>query len=361
MTELHQTLQNLKDQLGLNQVQIGPLGTPITIGFYEKWIGSDLHAGMQYLKDHLPTKKDPRQLHQDLRSVITVTQSYFPAKHPLDTPVPARTATYSQNNDYHFWLKEKLQTIIAELKAQHPEHDFLPFVDSGPILERNWAYENGMGWFGKNTCLIHPQFGSLFFIAEILTTLPLPPEPFGNRIEPIPDFCGKCRKCIDICPTNALTEPHVMKAERCISYLTIESKTTPPPELREKMGDWFFGCDLCQTTCPWNEKVFRKLQVTDLPETSTENLLILDQTKEAELTQFFKNILTSSNKQLAKQFLGTPLFRAGGNLKRNALIVIANKRMTLLIPEVRTYLDHPKFSELAQWCLTQLHQTNPAS
>lgn len=376
MGELNQTLQHLKNQLGFNQVEIGPLGTPITIGFYEKWIGDSLHAGMGYLKDHMPTKKDPRVLNQNLNSVITVTQSYFPTLHPLENPVPARTATYAQNNDYHFWLKEKLTVIITELKIKHPEHDFLPFVDSGPILERNWAYENGMGWFGKNTCLIHPQFGSLFFIAEILTTLPLnigngradlltnaslTAERQHTKLEPLPDFCGKCTKCIDICPTNALTAPHVMQADRCISYLTIESKTTPPLELREKMGDWFFGCDLCQTTCPWNEKVFRKLGVSEMPATSTAKFLVLDDKKDIELTDFFRNILTSSNKQLAKQFLGTPLFRAGGNLKRNALIVIANKKMISLKPQVKTYLNHPKFSELAAWCLQQLDQTKDPS
>ncbi|MBC7465274.1 MAG: tRNA epoxyqueuosine(34) reductase QueG [Bdellovibrio sp.] len=361
MTELTQTLLKLKDQLGFNQLQIGPLGTPITISFYEKWIGENLHAGMGYLKDHMATKKDPRTLNQNLNSVITVTQSYFPTKHPLENPVPARIATYAQNNDYHFWLKEKLNVIIDELKIQYPDHEFMAFVDSGPILERNWAYENGMGWFGKNTCLIHPQFGSLFFIAEILTTLPIPPEELSTKLEPLPDFCGKCRKCIDICPTNALIEPHVMKAELCISYLTIESKTNPPIALREKMGDWFFGCDLCQTTCPWNEKVFRKLAITESAATSTAKLLNLNDKNDMELTEFFRNILTSSNKQLAKQFFGTPLFRAGGNLKRNALIVIANKRMVSLKPQVKNYLDHPKFSELAEWCLAQLDQTKDPS
>lgn len=357
MKSLTQILTDLKISLGLNQLEMGPLATPLTISFYEKWIGQNFQAEMTYLKDHLPQKKDPTLLQENLKSVITVTQSYFPTQHKLDQPIPARIATYAQNKDYHFWLKEKLIAIIAELKLQYPDHEFLPYVDSGPILERNWAYENGMGWFGKNTCLIHPQFGSLFFIAEILTTLPVPNEK--NKIEPLPDFCGKCTKCIDICPTQALTEPHVLKAELCISYLTIESKTIPSIKLRAKMSDWFFGCDLCQTTCPWNEKVFRKSGLPEQSATSTAPFLKLNLTEQTELIDFFRAILTSSNKQIAKNFYGTPLFRAGGNgLKRNALIVIANRKLQPLKTEVQTLIGHPKLDELATWCLQQLSDSN---
>lgn len=375
---LNQTFQKFQTLLGFNQIAIGPLKTPLTIEFYEKWIAKDFQAQMGYLKDHLPTKKNPRLLNQNLNSVITITQPYFPAPQPTEIKIPARIATYAQNNDYHFWLKEKLNILIIELKKEFPQHEFLPYVDSGPILERNWAYENGMGWFGKNTCLIHPKFGSLFFIAEILTTLnidaglptsdaesnlsepttsssasvALETKQTDHPIAPLPDFCGKCRKCIEICPTNALIEPHVLQAEKCISYLTIESKTTPPLELRPKMNDWFFGCDLCQTTCPWNEKVFRANNLSELPATSTQIFL----QPNPELSEFFKTILNSSNKQIAKMFTGSALFRAGGNgLKRNALVVIANRRMTDLKEDVQKLTTHPKLAELADWCLQQLN------
>ncbi|MFZ3229462.1 MAG: tRNA epoxyqueuosine(34) reductase QueG [Pseudobdellovibrio sp.] len=352
MEDLNQILNQLKQTLALDQLQIGPLKTPLTISFYEKWIASDFYADMAYLKNHLPQKKNPLLIHPDLKSVLTVTQSYFPILEPLDQLIPARIATYAQNKDYHFWLKEKLTQIILQLKGKYPNHEFLPFVDSGPILERNWAYENGMGWFGKNTCLIHPKFGSLFFIAEILTTLPA--DNFLN-LEPLPDFCGKCRKCIDICPTQAINENHTLKADQCISYLTIEAKTNPPLELRKKMSDWFFGCDLCQTTCPWNEKIFKQKEIPKQHATNTENLLNLSATEQSELIAFFKKILTLSNKQIAKNFYGTPLFRSGGNgLKRNAMIVIGNRNIFSLRDEVLTYLKHPKLGELASWCVQQL-------
>ncbi len=352
MKDLIETLNDLKNQLGINQIQIGPLATPLTISFYEKWLAEGLHADMGYLQDHLQTKKNPQLLNSQLKSVLTISQSYFPPIVPMAETIPARIATYAQNKDYHFWLKEKLLRIISELKQMYPNEEFLPYVDSGPVLERNWAYENGLGWFGKNTCLIHPQHGSLFFIAEIFSTLPPPAKAW----EPLPDFCGTCTRCIDICPTQALVKPHILKADLCISYLTIESKTLPPVELRKKMGDWFFGCDLCQTTCPWNEKVFRKLeQKPAVAATSTALTLNLSAAETEKLILFFKNILNSSNKKLEKEFYGTALFRAGGNgLKRNAMIVIGNRKLTELGPDVDALREHPKLGELAIWCKSQL-------
>ena len=258
MKDLTQDLNELKLKLQLQQIQMGPLSQPVTISFYEKWLKNNYHAEMRYLKSHLDIKKRPQNLNNEFKSVISVAQTYFPVVTESSQKIPARIATYAQNKDYHYWLKEKLQTIIFELQSKYPDHQFSPYVDSGPILERNWAFENGLGWFGKNSCLIHPSHGSLFFIAEILTTLPAPTE---NQIEPLPDFCGTCTRCIDICPTNALIEPKVVKADLCISYLTIEAKTVAPTELREKIGDWFFGCDLCQTVCPWNKKVFKQKQI----------------------------------------------------------------------------------------------------
>ncbi len=356
MKDLSEVLNELKNQLGLNQIQIGPLASPLTIEFYEKWLAKKYHAEMGYLASHYLTKKNPQLLNKNLQTVITVSQSYFPAVEKSSTTYPARVAMYAQNKDYHFWLKEKLLKIISELKVIYPDHDFLPFVDSGPVLERNWAYENGLGWFGKNTCLIHPQHGSLFFIAEILTSIPdFSKDSSTQKLAPLPDFCGKCQKCIEICPTGALVEPHVLKSDLCISYLTIEAKSNPPLELRTKMGDWFFGCDLCQTTCPWNEKVFRGLNLAPQPATDTRPFLDLSLTEKTDLTDFFRKLLNSSNKKIAKDFIGTALMRSGGNgLKRNALIVIANRKLSELKADVQLQLANPKLAELATWCLTQL-------
>lgn len=308
---------------------------------------------MSYLSTHLPFKKNPQLLDSGLKSVISIAQSYFPAVQPADNKTPARIALYAQNEDYHIWLKQKLNEIINRLKADFPEETFLPYVDSGPILERDMAYQNKLGWFGKNTCLIHPKHGSLFFIAEILTTIELGSD--YNNTEPLPDFCGTCQKCIDVCPTEALIAPRTLKADQCISYLTIESKTAPPVEFRKKIGDWFFGCDLCQTVCPWNEKVFRKKNIEKSDKISSERLLNLTPQARTELVSYFQFLLSSSNKQIQKYHFGSPLSRAGAKgLKRNALIVIANKNLIELKDDVKK-IDSPELKELAEWTLNQFN------
>lgn len=342
-------LDQLKVEFKLNDLKIGPLNTPLTIDFYEKWLNQDFHGSMTYLKDHLELKRTPQQLSRSLKSVISVAQSYFPAVQKTNLNTPARVALYSQNEDYHFWLKEKLQQIAAQLKVEHPEHEFLTYVDSGPVLERDLAYQNGLGWFGKNTCLIHPQHGSLFFIAEILTSL-----ESESKNEPLPDFCGKCNKCQEVCPTEAIIAPRTLDAKKCISFLTIESKTTPPLELRSKIGDWFFGCDLCQTVCPWNEKYFKLNNLLEHSGTSKSPLKELNTEDRSELLEYFRFLLTASHKQIQKHHYGSPLLRAGAKgLKRNALIVIANQKLTELKDEVSN-LNTPDLEELAQWTLNQI-------
>jgi epoxyqueuosine reductase len=346
------SLSTLKESLNLIQLEMGALKSPLSIEFYENWLSQNYHGDMSYLQSHLSFKKNPQLLDPQLKSVISVAQSYFPAVQPYSEKFPARIALYAQNEDYHIWLKQKLKTIIQELKAQYPDETFLPYVDSGPILERDMAYQNGLGWFGKNTCIIHPQHGSLFFIAEILTSLQLPPNTY--EMTPLPDFCGKCQKCIEVCPTGALAAPKLLKADLCISYLTIESKGIPAAELRPKIGDWFFGCDLCQTVCPWNEKVFRSQNIENQNDISTEKFLPLDGKNRAELIRYFKFLLSSSHKQIQKHHFGSPLSRAGAKgLKRNALLVIANRNLKELKAEVAaTKADELK--ELIEWTLEQL-------
>ncbi len=341
-------LTDYKNKSSFSQLQIGPLQTSVTIDFYEKWIGLNYQGEMNYLKTHMEFKKNPHLLNQKIQSVISIAQSYYPAVKSYAHQPPARIALYAQNEDYHHWLKSKLQDVIAELSVQYPTEVFLPYVDSGPILERELAYKNALGWFGKNTCLIHPQHGSLFFIAEILTSLKC-----ENKlpIEPIPDFCGKCQKCIEICPTKALVAPQTLKADLCISYLTIEARTIPPAELRPLMGDWFFGCDLCQTTCPWNEKVFRSLPLKKVSEVSTELKLNLNPDERQKLIEYFVFLLTASHKKIAKYHVGTPLSRAGAKgLKRNSLIVIGNQKLYELKTQVELQLK-TELAELAEWTL----------
>ena len=349
MNDLNQILNDCLHEFEFNQIEIGPLQQPMSFEFYEKWIQNNYFGSMKYLKAHLSLKKNPQLLNSQVTSVITIAQSYFPAVKPIENP--ARIAMYAQNEDYHHWLKEKLQSVIEKLQAQFPHEIYLPYVDSGPVLERNWAYQNGMGWFGKNSCLIHPKHGSLFFIAEILTSLN---STVPMNIEPLPDFCGTCQKCMTICPTEALIAPKILKADQCISYLTIEAKEVPSIDLRTKIGDWFFGCDLCQTTCPWNEKLFKQKKLSSQPSLQTDLLLEMTSEEKNKLISYLSWLLNSSNNQIQKQNKGTALARASGkNLKRNALIVIANRQLTELKNDVEN-LKIPELTELKEWTLQKI-------
>lgn len=342
----------LQKKLSLDQVTMIGLKRPITIDFYKKWLDQNVYGSMNYLNDHFELKKNAQKINPAFQSVFTVTQSYFPTLLKPAVPLPARIAMYAQNEDYHFWLKEKLNLAIQILQEKFPNETFVAYVDSGPVLEKDIAYQAGHGWFGKNSCLIHPKKGSLFFVAEILSSLKAP----EISIAPRPDMCGNCTRCMDVCPTKAIVEPKVIKADQCISYLTIESKVAPPVELRSKMSDWFFGCDLCQTVCPWNEKVFRTDKIPASHHTSTEVFLDLSFDEKKQLVDFLKLILTSSNKQLQKYFYGTALHRAAGfGLKRNALIVVGNRGLSELKNEVQSLLNEPKLSELASWTLQNLY------
>lgn len=321
------------------------LAAPVSFDFYSSWIDSGNFGEMSYLKEHLPIKKNPLHKYGFAKSYLSFAQPYWPAiEEPSQQPKHLRVAMYARGNDYHFWFKEKLEKIAEKLKILFPGETFLCATDSQPLLERDMGFRAGLGWFGKNTCLIHPKKGSLFFLGEILSSV-----DFEFTTAPLPDFCGTCTRCMDVCPTQALTSERVLNATKCISYWTIESKTVAPIELREKFGDHFFGCDLCQTVCPWNQKVFKgqlEIKATrDFPSDEAKSQMIDE----------LRDILTSSSKSLEKKWLGSPLSRARGfGLKRNALVVIGNCRFMELKTDVLAYSDHPRLGELARWTLSKL-------
>jgi len=335
------------------------LEKPLSIGFYKTWLDQNHHGDMGYLKDSLAIKADPRQHFAPAQSLLSIGQSYFPGREPssenMDPPLPhplpvahLKVAHYANQEDYHFWLKKKLQNLCDDLQQKFPDEVFLPFTDAVPLLERDHARQGGLGWVGKNTCLIHPKKGSLFFIAEIITSIPCHEKP--NQV---PDFCGTCTRCMDACPTGALETPKVLEAQKCISYWNIEAKVDPPENLRPKMGDWLFGCDICQTVCPWNVKIFKNHEDFPVPKV-TATATAAEQ--EAEL----RWILSTSNKKLMKALGRTPLNRAGGRgLKRNAMIVAANLRLTGLSSEVQSYENHPRLGDIARWALKALSSGSP--
>lgn len=335
-------------ELGFSHYGLVPLERPLSFELYQEWLKEGLHGEMQYLADHAPIKENPQRQWPRAQSALVFAMPYYPHPEARELPIKAsRISMYAKGMDYHFWLKERMQQLCHTLKSVLPDEEFIPFTDSTPVLERDLARKAALGWVGKNTCLIHPKKGSLFFIGEIYTSLKI-----ENEIAPLPDFCGTCTRCIDICPTQALVSPRKMDARKCISYLTIESRQAPAEELRSQIGDWLFGCDLCQTVCPWNQKVFKnQLEVRPMLDLSGE--------QNSALISDLRYLLESSGKKLEKDFYGTPMARAGSfGLKRNAMIVAANKGYQELAPHVKPYIDHPKLGELAQWVLKRFQSEN---
>lgn len=222
--------------------------------YLDRWIAEGCHAGMRYMENHRAIRLDPAGLVEGARSVISVALNYYPAirRDPSDPHI----AYYAYGEDYHVVVKEKLRQLWAAVvrdvrnSAAGPGEDTPEarvFTDSAPILERYWAWKAGLGWIGKNTNLILPGKGSFFFLGEIVTTLEA-----DTYDTPQPCRCGDCRRCLDACPTSALTAPRRLDASKCISYLTIEHRGDIPDDLASRLGNRLYGCDTCQTVCPWN-------------------------------------------------------------------------------------------------------------
>ena len=211
----------------------------------EDWLNQGYQGEMSYLERNFDKRIDPTLLVPGAKSVISLLYNYYPSSH--QRPEAPKLAKYAYGKDYHFIVKDKLRTLFAWIEDNIGAIDGRIFVDSAPVLERDWARRSGLGWIGKNTMLIHPKAGSFFFLAELIIDLDLKPDL------PIKDYCGTCRRCIDACPTQAIDEEgYQMDGSRCISYATIELRENIPPSFKGKMDNWMFGCDICQDVCPWN-------------------------------------------------------------------------------------------------------------
>ncbi|MEE9296040.1 MAG: tRNA epoxyqueuosine(34) reductase QueG [Phycisphaerae bacterium] len=235
---------------GFDRVGIAEARTVPRVPYLNQWLATGRAGTMRYLHRNLNIRSDPRQLLDGARSVIVLAFNYHQqAPPPPDDGLPrGRVAMYAWGDDYHVIVKKRLHALADELHQQIDE----PFetrccVDTVPILERELAAAAGIGWIGKNTMVLHPDLGSYFFLGEIVTTLELSPD------EPVTDHCGTCTRCLEACPTKAFTAPYQMDASQCISYLTIEHRDEIPLDFHEAIGEWVFGCDLCQQVCPYNQ------------------------------------------------------------------------------------------------------------
>ncbi|WNB17369.1 tRNA epoxyqueuosine(34) reductase QueG [Marivirga arenosa] len=211
----------------------------------ENWLKKGYHGKMKYMENHFDKRLDPTKLVEGAKSVVSLMYNYYPEE-DISKSDSYKIAKYAYGKDYHFVIKDKLKDFISRIHQEIGEVDGRIFVDSAPVMERQWAAKSGLGWLGKNSLLLNKQRGSFYFLAELIIDLEL--EEDG----PIKDYCGTCTKCIDACPTDAIVADGVIDASKCISYLTIELKDEIPSQFSNQMEDWIFGCDICQDVCPWN-------------------------------------------------------------------------------------------------------------
>jgi len=355
-----QLVKQLARRHGCDVVGICPAGPIARADFYRQWLAEGRHGQMAYLARNQESRADPRALLPSARSAIVVGVSYHqpdahspsdesgtgtadPSEAAPDAPsatARGRVAMYAWGSDYHDVLRARLRGLVADLRERlGVEFDSRICVDTAPILERELAAAAGLGWIGKNTMLLHPRLGSYLFLGVVLTSLDLAPD------EPMPDRCGQCRKCLDACPTQALHEPHAIDARLCISYLTIELRDRIPENLRPKMGDWVFGCDVCQQACPYNRKAPAATDPAFAPNPMARGL---------ELT----SLLGWDQGRYAHAVRGSAMARARlAMMRRNAAVALGNVAATCPPPLAQAADDDdPMVAEHARWAVDRIRR-----
>lgn len=339
--------------LGFDLAGIAPADPPPHAQSLREWLARGFAGEMGWLARRVEERIDPRRVLAGARSAVALAVVYDPGRPGAFDGPHARIARYAGGEDYHDLLLDRVRAFEAALVAlaERPVRT-RGYVDTGPVLERAIAARAGLGWIGKNTCLIHPRLGSYLFLAVVLTDLALEPDAAE------PDHCGSCRACIDACPTGAFPEPWVMDATRCIAYTTIESRGPIPEPLREAHRDWTFGCDVCQEVCPWNRRE-RRVVPAD-PHGLRARLAPRAEWRSPALDW----LLALDRDAWQRATRGTALRRARfRGLLRNALVAAGNSGDERLVPLVRRHAegDDALLAEHARWALERLAARAPLS
>jgi len=339
--ELTEQIKAEAQRLGFTLTGVTTPDPPDHLDFFHNWLSEGFHASMDWIaaERSLERRSDPRVILPECKSILVLGSPYPTPKGNLKG---GNIASYALNQDYHDVLPDKLKSLVEflEEKVGHSVPNRW-YTDSGPILERELAMRAGLGWIGKNTILINRDHGSYFLISEILLGLDLVTDlPITES------FCGSCTNCLDTCPTGALREPHTLDANRCISYLTIEHREEIPLELRPQIGDWIFGCDICQVVCPWNKPGSEAPDILDelLPR---EELLAINLIEELGLGQA----------EFSARFKGSPVKRTKrrGYL-RNVAVVLGNLGNPAALPALAAALEDPEplVRAHAAWALGEI-------
>ncbi len=247
-------------ELGFDLTGIAPAAPSAHGDYFRRWLDEGQAGTMAYLASRFEERTDPAVYFPGAKSVICVAMNYHVSlKNDVDTQAATgKIARYALGEDYHTIIKNRLHTL-ADWLRQKAECETRCSVDTAPVMEKELAARAGIGWMGKNTCVINEGIGSWLLLGEILTTLELPAD------EPATDRCGSCRRCLEACPTGAITAPYQLDARKCISYLTIEHRGEIDEEMKPRMGDWLYGCDICQDVCPWNSKAIEAVDLALRP------------------------------------------------------------------------------------------------
>lgn len=363
MVSLTQRIKSKAYELGFDLIGIAPAERAPHAEAYRRWIANRYHATMEWLARHPERREDPRLVILGARSVVVVGLSYFAVDPPLEIwndPSRGRIARYAWGLDYHDIMLPRLRALGQFLDNETRASPQRSYVDTGPILERSFALQAGLGFVGKNTLLINPKLGSYLFLGEILVGLDLeydePAEEKGAlcRVDPAGESkrvgtCGNCSRCLQICPTYAFPAPYILDSNRCISYLTIEHKGSIPPEIRPLMKNWIFGCDECQEICPWVRRYSQPTAAKFLhyePDWAAPKLL---------------DLLSMNESAFRARFRGTPVYRTKRRgLLRNVAVAIGNWGDSEALPILEHVVkneDDLLIREHAAWAIARIRRS----
>ena len=327
---LRQRLAASAKELGFDAFGVAPVEVDVRADYFKKWIADGMHGDMAWLARDPDRRTDARKVLPEARSLVVVGLNYY-QPHP---PAGYRIAKYALGADYHDVILARLKELCAVMASLGGEQK--PYVDTGPVLEKPVAAAAGLGWQGKSTILIHRGAGTWLFLGVILTTLELEATTAKE-----PDRCGSCTRCIDACPTAAITAPYQMDARKCLAYLTIEHKGAIPVEYREALGDRVFGCDDCLDVCPWNKWAVATREARFAPRPHPP----------------LRETLAWTDEQFLEHFKGTPVERLGlARWRRNALTVLGNVGTSGDLPAAETLVGSPDpmVAEHAAWAVDRL-------
>jgi epoxyqueuosine reductase len=338
MTPLEPRIKQWARDLGFDLVGIAAATAADTFDELRNWLDQGFAGEMDYLHRHAEARRHPASILEGARSVVMVGMNYASGNGEGEGTV-GKVARYAQGTDYHRVLWQRLNQLLARIQSVAPGCRGRGVVDTAPLLERDFARRAGLGWFGKNTMLLNKRLGSYFFLGALLLDLDLQPDAPHDT-----SHCGTCTACLDACPTAAFVAPGQLDARRCISYLTIELRGSIPEELRPELGDWVFGCDVCQEVCPWNRKAPGAAEPALQPRPDLAHLDLIE-------------LLSLSEDEFRHRFRATALMRARRRgLLRNAALVLGNRGDPAALPALRRACSDPEpvVREAAQWAIDRI-------